>query len=63
MIFSWPPFLSAVRPTLLYIISEAVIPARIEYGVNTTGNPVQKYWIPGQARNDNQGKGASDAMH
>jgi len=37
---------SVVRLTLLYISSEAVIPAKAEI-------PTQKYWIPGQARNDN----------
>jgi hypothetical protein len=35
-------------------------PPRIKYGVNSGGNPGQKYWIPGQARNDKQTKVASD---
>jgi hypothetical protein len=37
---------SVVRPTLLYIGSEAVIPAPISIGINSSGNPAQKYWIP-----------------
>ena len=52
---------SAVHSTLLYINSEAVIPAPFFNGVNSNGDPAHKYWIPpyqvrgrlSQARNDN----------
>ena len=44
---------SAVHSALLYINSEAVIPAPFFNGVNSNGDPAHKYWIPGQARNDN----------
>jgi hypothetical protein len=62
---------SVVRPTLLYINSEAVIPAPISIGINSSGNPPQKHWIPpyqvrgrlSQARNDKESKGTSDALH
>lgn len=47
---------SVVRLKLLHISSGAVIPAPY-YGVNSRGNPVQKYWIPGRARNDSQSGG------
>jgi hypothetical protein len=43
---------SVVNLTLLYIRSEVVIPAPIFIGINSSGNPAQKHWIPGQARND-----------
>ena len=56
-------FTSVVRLTLLYVISEAVIPPRIMYGINSSGNRVQKQWIPGQARNDKQSKGPFEAVH
>ena len=45
-----------VRPTLLYINSKAVIPAK-------AGIQRYKYRIPGQARNDNLSKGIYDALH
>jgi len=54
---------SLVRPTLLYISSQAVIPVPVFTRINSSGNPIQKYWIPGQARNDNQNKGTFDAVH
>jgi hypothetical protein len=28
-----------------------------------SGNPAEKYWIPGHARNDKQSKGTVDAVH
>jgi hypothetical protein len=52
-----------VRLTLLCIEVEAVIPAPISIGINSSGHSVRKYWIPGQARNDNQSKGAFDQVH
>jgi|GEM_PF-6748571 len=50
-------------PTLIYTRSEVVIPAPFFNGVNSSGNPVRKYWIPGQARNDNHSKRTFDAVH
>jgi hypothetical protein len=35
-----------VNLALLYITSEAVIPAPIFIGINSSGNPLQKHWIP-----------------
>ena len=37
---------SLVNLTLLHIDCEAVIPAPISIGVNSSGNPARKYWIP-----------------
>ena len=54
---------SVVRPKLLWISPEAVIPAPISIGMNSNGNLVQKYWIPGQARNDNQSNETFDPIH
>jgi hypothetical protein len=62
---------SGVSLTLLYINSEVVIPAPIFIGINSSGNPAQKDWIPpyqvrgrlGQARNDKQRKGIYDSPH
>jgi hypothetical protein len=36
-------YFSVARITLLYIISEAVIPAPISIGINSSGNSVQKH--------------------
>jgi hypothetical protein len=35
-----------VNLTLLYINSEVVIPAPIFIGINSSGNPAKKDWIP-----------------
>ncbi len=59
-----------MRLTLLYIGSEAVIPAPISTGINSSENPAQKDWIPpyqvrgklSQARNDNHSKETFDAV-
>jgi hypothetical protein len=32
---------------------ELSFPPRIKYGVNSSGNPDRKDWIPDQVRNDN----------
>jgi len=37
---------SVARPTLLNISSEVVIPVPVFTGINSSGNPVQIYWIP-----------------
>ncbi len=37
------------------------MPAPFSNGVNSSGNPAHKHWIPGHARNDKQSKGTSDA--
>ncbi len=45
---------------------EAVIPATVSTALvegEGGGNPVQKYWIPGQARNDNQSEETLDTLH
>jgi hypothetical protein len=34
------------------MIQELSFPPRIKYGVNSSGNPDRKHWIPDQARND-----------
>jgi len=39
-------FARVVRPTLLYINSEGVIPAPIFIEMNSSRNPAQKHWIP-----------------
>ncbi len=60
------PVECVIRPTLLRICSEAVSSAPI-----SNGNPAQKYWIPpyqargtpGQARNDDPGKGTFESQH
>ena len=62
---------SVVRPTILYITSQTVIPAPISIGVNSSGNSTQKHWILpyqvrgklSQARNDKQSKGTFDALY
>jgi len=37
---------------------------RIQYGINSNRNPERPtYWIPGQARNDNQSKETYDALY
>lgn len=46
-----------VRLRFLHISSGAVIPAPIKYGVSSSGNPVEKYRITAQARNDSQSEG------
>ena len=56
IVIRFAPCASVVLLTFLYIISEAVIPVPVFTGVNSSGNPVQKHWIPGQARNDKQSK-------
>jgi len=35
-----------VHTTLLYISSETVIPVPVFTGINASGNPIQKYWVP-----------------
>jgi hypothetical protein len=57
-------------PTFLYISPEAVIPALFFNGVNSSGKPAQKYWIPpyqvrgrlNQAWKANQRKETFDAV-
>ena len=33
-------------------IAEELLHLSIKYGVNSSGDPAHKHWIPGQARND-----------
>jgi len=46
---------NVVDLTLLYINPKSVIPVPISIGINSSGNPGCKNWIPGQARNDKKG--------
>jgi hypothetical protein len=44
-------------------VRKIVIPAHASAGVNSSGNPAHKHWIPGQARNDKYRKEISESLH
>jgi len=48
---------------LLYIHTDTVIPAPIFIGLNSSGNPAPKDWIPDQVRNDNQKKETTETLY